>query len=114
MAARSRRKASWEQLVGEVARVIAVMPLWKLQTIGREKLDFLYPNLGKGNVIHLNAEAVYCLNRFRDLIVDMTESAWVRFVRRLPRNWPLIGEGAERGRDGLVELDPRWRSVLST
>jgi hypothetical protein len=112
-------KEKWKRLVGEVARVIAVMPLWKLQTIGRQRLDFLYPNTGKGNVIHLRPEAVYCLNRFRDLIGDMTETAWVRFVRRLPRNRGLIGEGPDlreflfgsdrtalaRARGLLLELD---------
>ena len=112
-------KGDWRRLVGDVARIIDVMPLWKLQTIGREKLEFLYPNTGRGNVIHLHGEAIYCLTRFRELIVDMTESAWVRFVRRLPRNRALIGEGADlrdflfgsdrtalgRARDLLLELD---------
>jgi hypothetical protein len=36
---------AWRTLLQEVARVIEVMPLWKLQTVGRRRLDFLYPNV---------------------------------------------------------------------
>ena len=79
----------------DVARTIEVMPLWKLQTVGHDKLDFLYPNVGKGSRLRLHGEAVYCLRRFRDLIGDMAETAWVRFVRRLPAQ-PRSGSGAGR------------------
>ena len=51
------------------------------------------PERREGRRIRLHGEAVYCLRRFRDLIGDMAETAWVRFVRRLPRNEALIGEG---------------------
>jgi len=109
--ARLRRDAPrWRALLSEVARTIEVMPLWKLQTIGRDRLDFLYPNLGKGKRIRLHGEAVYCLRRFRDLIGDMAETAWVRFVRRLPRNEALIGEGPDL-RDFLFGSD---RGALAT
>lgn len=90
-----RDRAAWDRLLREVARIIEVMPLWKLQTVGRQRLAFLYPNVGKGGRIQLNGEAVYCFRRFRDFIGDMTETAWVRFVRRLPRNQGLIGEGPD-------------------
>ena len=91
---RSDKKA-WGALLREVARVIEVMPLWKLQTVGRQKLDFLYPNVGRGKMIRLRGEAVYCFRRFRDLIGDMSEAAWVRFVRRLPRNRALLGDAQD-------------------
>ena len=90
-----RDKVAWDRLLRAVARTIGVMPLWKLQTVGRERLDFLYPNVGRGSRLRLRGEAVYCLRRFRDLIGDMAEGAWVRFVRRLPRNRGLLGEGAD-------------------
>ena len=92
-----RDKVAWDRLLKAVARTIEVMPLWKLQTVGRDKLSFLYPNVGKGNRLRLHGEAVYCLRRFRDLIGDMAESAWVRFVRQLPRNHGLLGEGPDLG-----------------
>lgn len=90
-----RDKATWDRLLRDVARTIEVMPLWKLQTVGPDKLHFLYPNIGKGDRIALHGEAVYCLRRFRDLIGDMAETAWVRFVRRLQRNHALLGEGPD-------------------
>ena len=36
------KPTAWKSLVREVARVVKVMPLWKLQTIGQEHLEFLY------------------------------------------------------------------------
>jgi hypothetical protein len=90
-----RDRAAWDRLLKAVARTIEVMPLWKLQTVGRDKLAFLYPNVGHGNRLCLHGEAVYCLRRFRDLIGDMAESAWVRFVRHLSRNKTLLGEGPD-------------------
>ena len=103
-----RDEAAWKRLLHDVARTIEVMPLWKLQTVGSDRLSFLYPNLGKGNRIELPGEAVYCLRRFRDLIGDIAETAWVRFVRRLPRNQALLGEGPDL-RDFLFGSD---RSAL--
>jgi 5-methylcytosine-specific restriction endonuclease McrA len=75
-----------------VGRIIAVMPLWKLQTVGGERLDFLYPNTDRGRRIQLRGEAVYCFRRFRDLVGELAEAAWVRFVRQLARNRELLGE----------------------
>lgn len=43
----------WSQLVRKLAEIVRVMPLWKLQTVGSEKLDFLYPNIGQGSQIVL-------------------------------------------------------------
>ena len=44
-----RDKVAWKLLLRRVGRVIAGMPLWKLQTVGRQKLEFLYPNAGTGD-----------------------------------------------------------------
>jgi hypothetical protein len=100
--ARLRRdRRAWPRLVKDVGRVISVMPLWKLQTVGRDKLDFLYPNVGSGTEIRLHGEAVYCLRRFRGLIGDLAETAWARFVRRLPQNQAL--EVPKAVRDSLLE-----------
>ncbi len=94
--ARLRRdRAEWLRLLREVARTIAVMPLWRLQTVGDQRLDFLYPNVGRGRKIEIRGEAVYCFRRFRDLIGDLTENAWVRFVRRLRPNRELLGDRAD-------------------
>ena len=43
----------WSALVAEVDQVVCKMPLWKLQTVGDERLEFLYENLKRGNRITL-------------------------------------------------------------
>jgi 5-methylcytosine-specific restriction endonuclease McrA len=81
----------WERLLSYVGRTIAVMPLWKLQTVGREQKAFLYPIVGSGRVIRLRRVAVYCLRQFHTLIGDLVQTAWVRFVQRLPSNQERLG-----------------------
>jgi hypothetical protein len=69
--------------VAEVDQVVRTMPLWKLQTVGQEELDFLYANTGRGNRITLKPGVAYCLRAFYELIRDLIEGAWVRFVQRV-------------------------------
>lgn len=88
-------RRAWRALLARVGRTIAIMPLWRLQTVGREQLDFLYPNTGRGSRVRLRGDAVYCLRRFHDLVGDLARSAWVRFIRELPRNRPLLGDSAD-------------------
>jgi hypothetical protein len=73
----------WAELIGEVDDVVRVMPLWKLQTVGEERLDFLYENLDRGNRITLKPGVVFCLRAFYELIRDLIEGAWVRFVQKV-------------------------------
>ena len=79
------RQASseWQALVGEVRSTVCVMPLWKLQTVGEEKLDFLYDNLGSGKSITLKPGVAYCLRAFYGLLQDLIQGAWIRFVQKL-------------------------------
>jgi len=89
--AQSDRKL-WQNLVTEVAKVVQVMPLWKLQIIGQGVDDFLYPQTGKGSEIELRPEAVFCLRQFHALIQDLIQGGWVRFVRSIGTNQNLLGE----------------------
>jgi len=90
-----RHHGDWNRLLKDVGRTIAIMPLWKLQTVGGQRLDFIYPNEGRGGKIRMRGEAVYCLRRFRDLIGDLAQTAWVRFVGGLVKNRPVLGETAD-------------------
>jgi hypothetical protein len=72
----------WKTLVGEVDRVVRVMPLWKLQTVGSEQVNFLYDNAGTGKSITLKAGVAYCLRSFHRIIVDLVEGAWLNYVRK--------------------------------
>jgi len=73
----------WSALVTEVDQVVRIMPLWKLQTVGAERLDFLYQNLDRGSRITLKPGVAYCLRNFYELLRDLIEGAWVRFVQKL-------------------------------
>jgi 5-methylcytosine-specific restriction endonuclease McrA len=80
---------AWRTLVTQVDRTLCEMPLWKLQTVGREKLDFLYDNVGAGDRIILKPGVAYCFRTFYDLILDLVRGAWLRFVRS--RNLAVLG-----------------------
>jgi hypothetical protein len=76
----------WSELVTQVDQVVRTMPLWKLQTVGEERLDFLYANLNRGNRITLKPGVGYCLRAFYELLRDLIQGAWVRFVQKLNAN----------------------------
>jgi hypothetical protein len=73
---------NWKLLVGRVDRVVREMPLWKLQTVGAERLDFLYDNTGSGIQITLRPGVPYCFRKHYPLIADLVKGAWARYVRR--------------------------------
>jgi len=76
----------WGSLVNEVNRTVCVMPLWKLQTVGSDRLDFLYDNTGQGTTITLKPGVAYCLRAFYGLLRDLIQGAWVRFVQKVNSN----------------------------
>jgi 5-methylcytosine-specific restriction endonuclease McrA len=76
----------WSGLVTEVDQVVRTMPLWKLQTVGQERLDFPYENLDRGNRIALKPGVAYCLRAFYELLRDLIQGAWVRFVQKVNAN----------------------------
>jgi hypothetical protein len=65
-----------------VSATIHIMPLWKLQTVGSEKLDFLYANTDQGETITLKPGVSYCLRTFYSLLCDLFRSAWIDYLRR--------------------------------
>jgi 5-methylcytosine-specific restriction endonuclease McrA len=85
----------WSALVDKVDDVVRTMPLWKLQTVGEERLDFLYDNVGRGSRITLKPGAAYCLRAFYELIRDLIEGAWVQFVQRV--NAKRLGNQTDLG-----------------
>lgn len=74
---------SWSTLVADVDQVVRTMPLWKLQTVGAERLEFLYENLDRGSQVTLKPGVAYCFRTFYELVRDLIEGAWVRFVQKL-------------------------------
>jgi len=83
----------WKRLVSKVGEVVRVMPLWKLQTVGDERLEFLYRNTGQGNQITLLPGVAFCFRKHYGLVADMVKGAWLRYVRRF--NVSALGDRAD-------------------
>ena len=85
----------WTGLLSRVERTVRVMPLWKLQTVGSERLEFLYENREEENPreIVLKPGIAYCFRQFHSLVIEMVEGAWTQHVRRT--NSELLGPEAE-------------------
>lgn len=94
---RFRQAASgrWSALVTAVDQVVCKMPLWKLQTVGDERLEFLYENRDRGNRITLKPGVAYCFRAFYELVRDLIEGAWVRFVQKV--NASHLGNATDLG-----------------
>jgi 5-methylcytosine-specific restriction endonuclease McrA len=104
-----RNGRAWNRLVRRVEAVVKLQPLWKLQTVGKEKLEFLYV-AGTADEIELRVGVAYCFRRFYPLVQDALRSAWLRDVRSM--NGDLLGEvmdlreflfGAERNALSLAK-----------
>jgi 5-methylcytosine-specific restriction endonuclease McrA len=104
-----RDARGWSALVRKVESVVRQQPLWKLQTVGRERLEFLYGVTGADDAVELKPGVSYCFRQFYSLIQDAVRSAWLRDVRSL--NGDLLGEtrdlreflfGAERSALGAI------------
>lgn len=95
--ARLKRDTSgqWSGLVRKVDKVVREMPLWKLQTVGDERLEFLYENVGRGTLVTLKPGVAYCLRAFYELVRDLIEGAWVRYVQRV--NATRVGSTTDLG-----------------
>jgi hypothetical protein len=91
-----KNSRAWKRLKRDVAEVIRIMPLWKLQTVGRQRLDFLYPHdPNEGHQIELNAGVCFCFRLFYGLIHELVRGAWLRFIRIINENKPLLGDAAD-------------------
>ncbi len=86
---------AWNGLVRRVTGVVEKMPLWKLQTLGTQPFEFLYPNRPGEHAIELTPVAAFCLRRFHGLIEELVRGAWLRFVRSLPANQPVLGQASD-------------------
>ena len=89
LAAIKRDPRRWARLVSKIDAVVRNMPLWKLQTVGRTYLEFLYENRVAGNSIELKSGVAFCFRQFYGLINELIRSAWIRFVRK--QNPDLLG-----------------------
>ena len=103
----------WSRILRSVDRRVRDMPLWRLQTVGQEEVEFLYENEGRGKSIVLRPGVAYCFRAFYPLVLDLIEGAWSHYVRR--QNQDLLGTSTDL-RSFLFGSDrtalARYRPVL--
>ena len=79
------------QLIREIKATIVREPLGKLQTVGKEKLNFLYDDpVYRRDRISLKPGVAYCFRQFYPFITNMVQGAWIDQVRKF--NTDILGE----------------------
>lgn len=101
----------YKRLLNDVSRIVREMPLWKLQRAGSQVDDFLYEDIGSGTNIELRFGVSYCFREFHGQILNMVQGAWIRWIRRLQKNQPILGQTTELG-DFLFGKDRATLSVF--
>jgi 5-methylcytosine-specific restriction endonuclease McrA len=103
-AARNARR--WRALVRDVGRTIVTMPLWKLQTVGSERDEFLYRQAELADDgIRLLPGVPQAFRSLYGLVLDAVRGAWVRQITRIGANRMRLADadlatflfGSERG-----------------
>lgn len=87
----ARSKRSWQRLVRDVGRLLVSMPLWKLQLVGRDRLDFIYEERIVERCIVLRSGVAACFRAQFPVVQALVQTAWISFVQRLPLNRPILG-----------------------
>ena len=82
----------WHTLVTRVAGTIEAMPLWKLQTVGGERDEFLYAQAEfAGEAIRLLPGVPAAFRALYGLVLDAVRGAWLRQITNIAANRPLVG-----------------------
>jgi hypothetical protein len=82
----------WHTLVTRVAGTIHAMPLWKLQTVGGERDEFLYREAEfAAEEIRLLPGAAAAFRALYRLVLDAVRGAWLRQIASIGANRSLIG-----------------------
>jgi hypothetical protein len=87
------------------------MPLWKLQTLRRRNVPFLYEK-SSGPRITLLPGVGFNLRRFGALIQLLARSAWVQHIRSNPRNAPTVGGATKQDPQGEFEIHGQCRPAV--
>jgi len=93
----AKQSSAWPTAVSETARLIKTMPLWRLQVLRNETLDFLYAESPTPGCIRLKSGVAANLRRFHGMVIRLAQSEWLHFIQRLPSNTPLLGATSDLG-----------------
>ncbi len=87
----ARRHREWPTLVRSIARLLVQMPLWRLQRVGADKLDFLYEETIIDEGIVLRPGIADCFRQQFTVVQALVQMVWLSFIQRLPANRPVLG-----------------------
>jgi 5-methylcytosine-specific restriction endonuclease McrA len=87
---------SYGRIKKQVRDTIEEMPLSRLQRVGSEELQFLYrcPEGGEHEITLLPGVS-YCFRQFHELIIDLVQAAWIRWIRRVRSNQKILGQASD-------------------
>ena len=87
---------AWSSLKCKVAGTIIEQPLWKLQTVGNRKNEFLYRQSEYRNrTIRLLPGVPEAFRAFHPLLTSMIRGGWIAQIHRIKGNCDILGPGAE-------------------
>jgi len=107
----ARASAAWRGAVTRTANLVDKMPLWRLQVLRNETLEFLYAKSPIPGNIRLKPGVAANFRRFHRMVIRMAQSEWLRFIQALPGNASLLGATSDLGqflfgieRTGLIRM----------
>ena len=87
----ARRDRRWPALVQSICRLLVEMPLWRLQLVGADRMEFLYKEELVDGGILLRPDVARCFREQFPVVQALVQMAWLTFVQRLPANQALLG-----------------------
>jgi len=90
-----QRGSTWKRLLAEVRQLIFVMPLWRLQTVGKEKRLFLYEEALVEDAVLLKPGVSQCFRALHGIVVALVQLSWIRYLQRVPANHSIIGPSGD-------------------
>jgi len=107
----ARASTAWRGAVTRTTNLVDKMPLWRLQVLRNETLEFLYAKSPIPGNIRLKPGVAANFRRFHGMIIRMAQSEWLRFIQALPGNASLLGATSDLGqflfgaeRTGLIRM----------
>lgn len=88
---KARASTDWHSAIQSTVALLKEMPLWRLQVLRRQHVDFLYIQ-GPGASIRLLPGVMYNLRRFHGLLQNLARSGWLAHIRSNPKNSAILGD----------------------
>jgi hypothetical protein len=92
---KARASADWSPTIKKTIALLKAMPLWRLQTLRRQQVHFLYQAAAGDTGICLLPGVMHNLRRFHGLLQHLARSAWISHIRANPKNISIIGQASD-------------------